>query len=106
MPQIFNTDDERNAYAAKCIQAGVDPERVAAELGYRHIPPQHQPRTLAEHNYAKHLAAELKAHHALRLRNKGWPDEDAARRCGYGSVRAMQKAIIFYIKKPRTRSNG
>lgn len=63
--QVFNTAEERNAYAVKCIQAGVDPERVAAELGYRQASPVKQPLTMAESNYHKHLVAKLKAFHTL-----------------------------------------
>ena len=107
MIAVFNTTDDRNAYAAKCIQAGMDPRYVAAGMGYKsaefmaeELKGAVQPVYLAEHSRHQHLTAKLKAYHAARLQRKGHTDAFVARRCGYSSASVMRKAIKRYIKSP------
>ncbi|HRR40112.1 MAG TPA: hypothetical protein P5244_02650 [Syntrophales bacterium] len=67
-----------------------------------------QPDALAKHNRKQILAAKLKAYHAERLMRKGWPDDAAARRCGYCDAKTMRKAIRKYVKShaPAATGNG
>ena len=65
-----------------------------------------QPDTLARHRHHQRLTAMLKASHAARLMRKGWPDDAAARRCGYGDVSSMRKAIKKYLKSPAPTGIG
>ena len=63
---------------------------------------------LARHRHHQYLTAMLKASHAARLMRKGWPDDAAARRCGYGDVSSMRKAIKKYLhqKSPAPAPTG
>ena len=67
-----------------------------------------QTDTLARHRHHQQLTAMLKASHAARLMRKGWPDDAAARRCGYYDVSAMRKAIKKYLhqKSPAPAATG
>jgi hypothetical protein len=62
--------------------------------------------TLAQHRHHQRLTAMLRASHAARLRRKGWPDDAAARRCGYCDVSTMNKAIRKYLKSPAPTGIG
>ncbi len=108
--QPFKTIADRDAYADKCLKAGLDPEYVATNMGYRDVAGMedsiHQSKASYGSSRRRHLTAMLKASHAARLMRKGFTPEKAAERCGYTHVRSMRRAIRQYTKSPAPTGIG